>query len=99
QGGSVGIATEVENTRPPAIGIDPAQRTGLLAFRAAPAAGDFARIEVLSPTGDLREAAANFFAALRRLDAAGLDLIVAEVFPDVGLGRALNDRLRRAAHG
>lgn len=74
------------------------RRVGLLAFRAR---GDFttlARVEILSPDGNLREAAANFFAALRRLDAAGLDLIVAELLPETGLGRALNDRLRRAAH-
>jgi len=58
----------------------------------------FAAIEVLSPTGDLREAAMNFFAALRRLDAMGLDAIVATPFPEAGLGRALNDRLRRATH-
>jgi L-threonylcarbamoyladenylate synthase len=74
-----------------------AGRTGLLAFRAPRQAAGYERVEVLSPTGDLREAAANFFAALRRLDDAGLDLIVAEVFPETGLGRALNDRLRRAA--
>jgi len=73
-------------------------RIGLLAFRESGENSQFARAEVLSPTGDLREAAANLFAALRRLDAAGLDLIVAETFPEVGLGRALNDRLRRAAH-
>ena len=48
-------------------------------------------------SGDLREAATHFFAALRRLDALGLDGIVAETFPETGLGRALNDRLRRAA--
>ena len=59
--------------------------------------GPFAAIEVLSPTGDLREAAANFFAALRRLDALGLDVIVATPFPNEGLGRALNDRLTRAS--
>jgi len=75
----------------------PAGRIGLLAFHTVPRAEDYARIEVLSPTGDLREATANFFAALRRLDKAGLDLIVAETFPEAGLGRALNDRLRRAA--
>lgn len=57
----------------------------------------FSRCEVLSETGDLREAAAGFFAALRRLDEAGLDLIVATPFPETGLGRALNDRLKRAA--
>ena len=73
-------------------------RAGLLAFQAGGQTPQYAYVEVLSPTGDLREAAANFFAALRRLDAAGLDLIVAETFPEVGLGRALNDRLRRAAH-
>lgn len=54
--------------------------------------------EVLSPSGDLHEAARNLFAALRRLDASDVDLIAAEVFPEEGLGRAINDRLRRAAH-
>jgi L-threonylcarbamoyladenylate synthase len=73
-------------------------RTGLLTFQPADGAHSYACVEVLSTTGDLREAAASFFAALRRLDACGLDLIVAGLFPDVGLGRALNDRLRRAAH-
>ncbi len=79
------------------------KRIGILAFRDADTASRdadsrFAAVEVLSHSGNLREAAANLFAALRRLDAAGLDLIVAETFPEVGLGRALNDRLRRAAH-
>ena len=73
-------------------------RVGLLAFRSGDDLARFARVEVLSHDGDLREAAANFFAALRRLDAAGLDLIVAEPLPETGLGRAINDRLRRAAH-
>ena len=72
------------------------RRIGVLAFRAGPAA-NVAACEVLSPSGDLREAAAGFFAALRRLDAQQLDLLVAESFPEEGLGRALNDRLRRAA--
>lgn len=52
---------------------------------------------VLSARGDLAEAARNLFASLRELDAAGADLILAEPVPDVGLGRAINDRLRRAA--
>ncbi len=56
----------------------------------------FERVEILSPQGDLVEAAARFFAAIRRLDAAGLDLIVARPIPERGLGRALMDRLRRA---
>ncbi len=53
--------------------------------------------EVLSPTGDLAEAARNLFAAMRRLDASGASLILAERLPEQGLGRAINDRLRRAA--
>jgi L-threonylcarbamoyladenylate synthase len=51
----------------------------------------------LSPAGDLVEAAANLFAHLRALDAAGADRIAVAGIPDRGLGRALNDRLRRAA--
>lgn len=73
-------------------------RTGLLTLTGSDTTG-FATVEVLSLRGDLVEAAANFFQALHRLDQAGLDLIVAQAFPDQGLGRALNDRLRRAAHG
>jgi L-threonylcarbamoyladenylate synthase len=72
-------------------------RIGLLALRPPDRSERFAQMEILSAAGDLREAASRFFAALRRLDAAGLDLIIAELFPEQGLGRALNDRLRRAA--
>lgn len=50
----------------------------------------------LSPSGDLREAAANLFALLRELDALGNAIAVMPV-PDTGLGRAINDRLARAA--
>jgi L-threonylcarbamoyladenylate synthase len=58
----------------------------------------YTAVEVLSKTGSLVEAAAHFFQALHRLDQAQLDVIHALPFPDQGLGRALNDRLRRAAH-
>lgn len=51
----------------------------------------------LSPSGDLREAAANLFAVLHRLDAAGVERIAVAPVPETGLGRAINDRLRRAA--
>jgi L-threonylcarbamoyladenylate synthase len=51
----------------------------------------------LSPTGDLVEAAANLFAALRALDGSGVSVIAVMPIPDVGLGEAINDRLRRAA--
>ncbi|MGC5028291.1 L-threonylcarbamoyladenylate synthase [Micromonospora sp. DT229] len=69
---------------------------GYLAFRDRPA-GDWAAVEVLSPSGDLTEAAARLFEALHRLDAAGVGEIVAEPVPETGVGRAVNDRLRRAA--
>lgn len=51
----------------------------------------------LSPSGDLEEAAANLFSALRRLDAAGATRIAVAPIPAQGLGEAINDRLARAA--
>jgi L-threonylcarbamoyladenylate synthase len=51
----------------------------------------------LSPSGDLLEAAANLFAALRSLDAAGQRAIAVMPIPQEGLGEAINDRLQRAA--
>lgn len=72
-------------------------RRGLLAFRERPVDGGWAAVEVLSTDGDLTVAAARLFDALHRLDAAGVSEIVAEPVPEVGVGRAINDRLRRAA--
>jgi L-threonylcarbamoyladenylate synthase len=51
----------------------------------------------LSPGGDLIEAAANLFALLHDLDQSGARAIAVMPIPDKGLGRAINDRLRRAA--
>jgi L-threonylcarbamoyladenylate synthase len=51
----------------------------------------------LSVTGDLAEAAANLFSALRALDASGVPTIAVTPIPEEGLGEAINDRLRRAA--
>ena len=51
----------------------------------------------LSPRGDLREAATNLFALLRKLDASGAKRIAVAPIPQHGLGEAINDRLRRAA--
>ncbi len=81
-----------------------AKRVGVLLFRDRPELQRQLetrnlKLETLSPAGDLREAAANLFAAMRRLDAAGVDLILAETAPEQGLGRAINDRLRRASAG
>ncbi len=57
----------------------------------------FAAERNLSPSGDLAEAAANLFAMLRDLDRPDYSGIAAMAVPDEGLGRAINDRLRRAA--
>ena len=72
-------------------------RQGLLTLYDGADSSNFAVVEVLSPGGDLITAASQFFQALHRLDAAGLDQILAVRFPEQGLGRALNDRLQRAA--
>ena len=88
------------------------QRVALLAwtsrkgdFQIAPTIGNrnrrslkFVAVRQLSEKGDLREAAANLFRYLREFDALDVDLIVAERVPDHGLGAAIMDRLRRAAH-
>jgi L-threonylcarbamoyladenylate synthase len=74
----------------------PHPRVGALSWRGTDAAG-FEQVRVLSASGDLREAASNLFRYLRELDDAELDVIVAEELPDVGLGNAIMDRLRRAA--
>lgn len=52
---------------------------------------------LLSPSGDLQEAARNLFATMRKLDSSDAELIIAIQFPDEGLGAAINDRLKRAA--
>lgn len=73
----------------------PVEKTGVLSFRT-----DFNAPNqyILSPSGNLEEAARNFFSALRALDESSAEMIVAEFAPDIGLGKAINDRLRRAAH-
>ena len=80
-------------------GATPGGRVGLLAYRPPTNKGSFAAVETLSEDGNLRVAATRLFAALRRLDEAGLDCIVAERMPEEGLGRAIMERLRRAAAG
>lgn len=73
----------------------PRRGEAFLAF--GPNAPSFAGPAInLSRRGDLVEAAANFFAALRTLDEAGVETIAVMPIPDHGLGEAINDRLKRA---
>lgn len=75
----------------------PAQRVGALRYRERAAEIPEKNQFMLAPTGEAAEAAKNLFAALRWLDGLDVDLIVGELLPEIGLGRAVNDRLRRAA--
>ena len=68
---------------------------GLLLFKEQSVYSDY-YTEVLSPTGDFNEAAKNLYAAMHQLDAMGFDLLIAEKFPNKGIGKAINDRLLRA---
>lgn len=76
---------------------DPEKRVGLLSLMEPADPQEYAAVEILSPSGNLREAAANLFRALRHLDALSLDKIVARPVQEEGLGRAIMDRLRRCS--
>lgn len=76
----------------------PNGKLGLLTLNRSTNKEAFQAYEILSPEGNLEEAASGFYGALRRLDEASLDSIIAYRFPDRGLGKALNDRLERASH-
>lgn len=89
--------TPLRLAAPGETGPPPGLRAGLLLLRPSTSGEGYAAVETLSAGGDLREAAANLFAAMRRLDGLGLDLIIAEVLPETGLGAAIMDRLRRAS--
>lgn len=73
------------------------KKAGFLGFNVPLREMDGCHQRILSPKGDLAEAAYNLFANLRELESLGLDAIMAEEVPNVGLGRAINDRLRRAS--
>jgi L-threonylcarbamoyladenylate synthase len=75
--------------------LDKNKKMGVLSFFKT--YSDVAQNEVLSPEANLNEAAKNLFAALRRLDNSDIELIFAEILPNQGLGKAINDRLNRAA--
>lgn len=71
--------------------------TGLITFSKPIAGFPQERQVVLSPDGDLQEAASNLYAALHQLDAMNLTQIIAERLPESGLGKTMNERLKKAA--
>ncbi len=102
-GARVVIADPFDRAAAPAFRAAPGERLGLLAATGAgrvaaeAAGGPFARVVVLSEDGDPVVVAAHLFEALHALDSAGVERIVAQPIADTGLGRAVMDRLRRAA--
>ncbi len=72
------------------------KKIGLLLFKDAVTDHTIIRQEILSNSGDLHEAAKNLYAAMHRLDQDKLDVIIAEKFPNEGLGKTINDKLERA---
>ncbi len=76
-----------------------ADRIGYLAFEAVPEGLSAKCVCTLSPSGSLPEAARNLFHMLRQLDQMDVEIIGFEYVPDHGLGRAINDKLRRASAG
>lgn len=78
------------------IKLFPNKKIGLLLFKDSLNLSNIIHEEVLSASGTISEAAKDLYAALHRLDKLGLDMIIAERFPDNGIGKTINDRLQRA---
>lgn len=80
--------------------VDPSRRGGSALLSPGPVADTtgFARVEILSKDADLVEAAARLFETLRNLDRSDIETIYAILPSEDGIGKAIADRLRRAAH-
>ncbi|MEM9141501.1 MAG: L-threonylcarbamoyladenylate synthase [Bacteroidota bacterium] len=87
----------VSDSIPKTVQAYSGSKMGILSFSGVEQA-NVEIVEILSEKGDLDEAAKNLFAALHRLDEAGLEIIIAERLPDEGLGISINDRLERAGN-
>ena len=74
------------------------KRIGGLFFKENKSTIEFSFVKILSPAGNMREAAANLFHHLHDLEVLNLDLIIVEPIEETGLGIAIMDRLKRAAN-
>lgn len=73
------------------------KKIGLISFKNEyPLINVFHKI-VLSKSGNLQEVAKNIYAALHEMDEIGLDLIIVEKLPEIGIGIAVNEKLEKAA--
>ena len=78
--------------------ISSAEEIALLRFSTPYPSFPIERQSILSKSGSLTEATHSLFSTLHFLDTHHFSLILAEPVPDTGLGKSINDRLRRAAH-
>ena len=78
------------------IAQNPNMKIGVIIFKEPLQVTENIHQVVLSESGDLKEATSRLYAVLHYLDGMDLDLIVAERFPNEGLGKSINDRLERA---
>ena len=74
-----------------------AEKIGIISFNKVFANIPAINQKQLSLTGDLDQAASELFNTLRELDKQDIDIIYTEIFPDQGIGKAINDRLNRAS--
>lgn len=72
------------------------QKMAIISFTNSYPVTEGSSLFVLSPSGDIVEAARKLFATMRKIDTMDVEVILAEDFPDTGIGRAINDRLNRA---
>ncbi len=72
------------------------QKMGLLCFGEKTLTHNFTIIKNLSLSKNYEEAAVNLFSYLRQLDESDVDVILCDLLPEENLGRAINDRLKRA---
>jgi L-threonylcarbamoyladenylate synthase len=78
--------------------LDESKKIGALFYKKKIDNYNYKMERVLSPSGNLREAAANLFLMLHELESSELDLILVEKIEQSGLGRAIMDRLSKAVN-
>jgi L-threonylcarbamoyladenylate synthase len=81
------VAIEIKN--------HPNKKVGILVFKDSLNDDSLTQI-ILSKKGSLQEATSKLYNSLHKLDSLNLDVIIAEKFPEIGLGKSINDRLQRA---
>tara|TARA_R110002096_G_scaffold92332_8_gene208770 strand:- start:2600 stop:3634 length:1035 start_codon:yes stop_codon:yes gene_type:complete len=89
--------------RPTDFSPEPGKKYALLSYRGQSKDGyidlhDWAEVSILSPgSGRVAEAGIRFFHVMRQLDQLGVDEIISEPFPDRAAGKAIRDKLSKAA--